>query len=105
MSKCYAVQHSDQMVCEQCCQSWDVNDGYEPKCNSVDPECKPTAVVVSLRDQFAMAALQGIMANPSGPIQSNGMNGWGWCNCSPSDVTNLVYSMADAMLKEREDNC
>ena len=57
--------------------------------------------MVSLRDQFAMAALQGIMANPSGPIQSNGMSGWGWCNCSPSDVTNLVYSVADAMLKER----
>ncbi len=54
----------------------------------------------TLRDQFAMAALHGIMANPSGPIQSNGMSGWGWCNCSPDDVTDLVYSMADVMLKE-----
>lgn len=36
MIKCYAVQHSDQMVCEQCCQTWDVNDPYEPSCNPVD---------------------------------------------------------------------
>ena len=95
MSKCYAVQHSDQMVCERCYQAWDVNDVCEPECN-------PVATHATLRDQFAMAALHGIMANPGGPIQSNGISGLGWCNCSPTDVTNLVYSMADAMLKERE---
>ena len=95
MSKCYAVQHSDQMVCERCHQAWDVNDVCQPGCN-------PVAEHATLRDQFAMAALHGILANPSGPIQSNGLSGWGWCNCSPNDVTNLVYSMADAMLKERE---
>lgn len=33
MSKCYAVQHSDQMVCERCYQSWDVNDVCEPECD------------------------------------------------------------------------
>lgn len=95
MSKCHSVQHSDQMVCERCNQSWDDNDSCEPECN-------PGSVHITLRDNFAMAALQGIMANPSGPIQSNVMSGWGWCNCSPNDVTNLAYSLADEMLKERD---
>lgn len=33
MSKCYAVQHSNQMVCERCYQAWDVNDVCEPECD------------------------------------------------------------------------
>ena len=34
-----AVQHSDQMVCERCHQSWDVNVRYEPKYKPVVPKC------------------------------------------------------------------
>lgn len=56
---------------------------------------------LTLRDYFAAKAMQGLMANPAGPIQSNGSRGWGWCNCSPEDVVNLVYSLADAMISER----
>ncbi len=29
---CGAQQKSDQMVCAECDQSWDVNDPYPPKC-------------------------------------------------------------------------
>lgn len=105
MSKCYAVQLSDQMVCEQCCQSWDVNDPYEPECNPAGPECKPATFHATLRDQFAMAALQGILANPVGALKSEGARGWAWRNCSQNDVTSLAYFMADAMMKEREDGC
>ena len=57
---------------------------------------------ISMRDYFAAKAIQGLLANPGGPIQANGMNGWNWCNCSPEDAVNLAYSMADAMLAARE---
>ena len=57
---------------------------------------------VPMRDYFAAKAIQGLLANPGGPIQANGMNGWNWCNCSPEDAVNLAYSMADAMLAARE---
>lgn len=29
---CKAVQHSDQMVCESCGLTWDMNDPSPPKC-------------------------------------------------------------------------
>lgn len=59
---------------------------------------------ISMRDYFAAKAIQGLLANPGGPIQANGMNGWNWCNCSPEDAVNLAYSIADAMLKAREES-
>lgn len=31
--KCKAYQASDQMVCDHCKMSWDVNDPYPPDCN------------------------------------------------------------------------
>lgn len=55
-----------------------------------------------LRDYFAAKAIQGLLANPGGPIQANGMRGWNWCNCSPEDAANLAYCIADAMLAQRE---
>ena len=56
---------------------------------------------MTMRGAFAISALQGLLANPGGPIQANNMSGWGWCNSTAEDVANLTYSMADAMLKER----
>lgn len=58
---------------------------------------------MALRDYFAAKSIQGLLANPGGLIQTNGMNGWNWCNCSPEDAVNLAYSIADAMLKAREE--
>ena len=83
MSKCYAVRHSNQMVCDLCRQAWDVNDVCEPKCNP------PVATHATLRDQFATAALQGIMANPEIRETAESRSEW-------------AYEIADAMLKERE---
>lgn len=57
---------------------------------------------MSLREYYIATLMQGLLANPAGPIQSNGASGWGWCNCSPEDVVNLVCSLADTMLTQRE---
>jgi hypothetical protein len=50
---------------------------------------KPAPKVATLRDQFAMAALTGIMANHES-----------WK--SPQERSELAYELADAMMKERE---
>jgi len=42
MSKCEAVQHSDQKVCTRCGLCWDMNDP-EP------PECKPKPLTSKAR--------------------------------------------------------
>ena len=57
---------------------------------------------MTLRDYFAAKAMQGLLANPSGAIQQNGMSGWGWCNCTVDDVAEFAWHIADAMLKARE---
>lgn len=57
---------------------------------------------MSLRDYFAAKAMQGLLANPGGPIQANGMNGWSLTNCTGADVAMMAYAMADAMLAARE---
>lgn len=57
---------------------------------------------MTLRDYFAAKAMQGLLANPGGAIQQNGMSGWGWCNCTVDDVAEFAWHIADAMLKARE---
>ena len=57
---------------------------------------------MTLRDYFAAKAMQGLLANPSGAIQQNGMSGWGWCNCTVNDAAEFAWHIADAMLKARE---
>lgn len=56
---------------------------------------------LSLRDYFAAKALQGLLANPGGPIQRHEMHGWGFTNCNPDNVAATAYGMADAMLAAR----
>jgi hypothetical protein len=58
---------------------------------------------MDLRDYFAAKAMQGLLANSGGPIQQNPMSGWGFTNCEPSDVAQLCYKMADAMIKAKGD--
>lgn len=58
---------------------------------------------MTLRDNFAAKALQGLCANPGGPFQSNDMSGWGIVNCDLDDVATESYKLADAMLKARGD--
>lgn len=85
MSKCYAVRYSNQMVCDLCCQAWDVNDVCEPACNP------PVAAHATLRDQFAIAVISGYMATES-PLSSDSVE---W-------AARHAYEVADAMLKERK---
>jgi len=51
-----------------------------------------------LRDRFAAAALQGLLASPHLPEWS-----WTpWAHDKPETVAAVAYALADAMLKERE---
>jgi hypothetical protein len=57
---------------------------------------------MTLRDYLAAKAMQGLLANPGGPIQANPMNGWCFTNCTAEQVARVCIDMADAMLKARE---
>lgn len=57
---------------------------------------------MSLRDWFAGQALAGLCANPGGPFQANEMQGWGMCNCDEHTVARTAYTLADAVLQDRE---
>lgn len=79
------------------------NDGGKafPWCGDLN-DCPTINLGMSLRDYFAAKAMQGLLANPGGPIQANGMNGWSLTNCTGADVAMMAYAMADAMLAARE---
>lgn len=55
-----------------------------------------------LRDDFAMRAAQGMLANPGGPIQSSSVCGWTLVNCDFANVAQQAYEFADAMLEARK---
>lgn len=56
---------------------------------------------MTLRDFFAAKAMQGLLANPGGPIQGNSQRGWGFTNCTMDHVVGMSFGIADAMLRER----
>ena len=41
---------------EQCCQTWDVNDRYEPECNPVDGVCDAKEALGMVDDLIAFVA-------------------------------------------------
>jgi hypothetical protein len=47
---------------------------------------------LTIRDQFAIAALQGFMANKNRPTQFN-----------PNDDADYIYKIADAMMEARKE--
>ena len=55
----------------------------------------------TLRDEFAMAALSGLLANPGGPVQESPMRGWALVNCTLANIATEAYDIADAMMAER----
>jgi hypothetical protein len=57
---------------------------------------------ITLHDYFAAKALQGLLANPGGPIQHSPMSGWHFCNCEPLDVAQLACVLADQMMLARK---
>jgi len=75
------------------CMMDDVNE------HGRDGEFKPRPGQ-SLRAYFAAKALQGLLANPGGPIQANSMSGFGWCNCKIEDVCGFAVGLADALITE-----
>lgn len=66
------------------------------------PEAEPEPE--TLRDKFAIRILNGLLANPGGPIQANGMNGWNWTNCTIDQVTDTAYIVADSMMEARNNS-
>jgi hypothetical protein len=73
MSELHAERSTEQMLEDEVC--------------SLQRQLRETA---TLRDQFAMAALTGLLANPDAAKYSK-------------DRTEVAYELADGMLKERED--
>lgn len=57
---------------------------------------------IDIRDYFATAAMQGLLANPGGPVQTNANCGWSFTNCTADDAARVAYSVADAMLAARK---
>ena len=57
---------------------------------------------MTLRDYVAAVSLQGLLANPGGPIQRNGTNGWNFVNCLEGDVCKLSFIIADAWIAARD---
>lgn len=57
---------------------------------------------VTVRDYFAAKAMQGLLANSGGPVQRHNERGWDFVNCELKEVAATAFSVADAMLKARE---
>jgi len=57
---------------------------------------------MTVRQFYKAAAIKGLLANPGGPIQANGMTGWNYTNCGPTYVVNFCTEIADAMIAEDE---
>jgi len=55
---------------------------------------------LSVRAEIASRIMAGLLANPCGPIQANGINGWSFVNCDPVDVSKLAISLADDLITE-----
>lgn len=59
-----------------------------------------TSYGLTKREQFAMAAMQGLLANSAGVIQQNSMTGFYWCNTNPEGMAELAVTCANAVLAE-----
>lgn len=60
--------------------------------------CMEMPLGLTKREAFAMAAMQGLLANPGGPVQRSEQSGWHLCNCVPEDAAGFAVDMADALL-------
>jgi hypothetical protein len=81
-----------------------------PAMPMLDQEAKPCVVRdretgsklmasgLTKREMIAMHALQGLLANPGGPIQQSCMSGWSFTNCTESAVAELAVELADELL-------
>jgi hypothetical protein len=60
---------------------------------------EPMAQHMTKREAFAMAAMQGLMSNPS-VIGPNPTCGWSYVNCTPEQLSLCAIDQADALLRE-----
>ncbi|WP_032961314.1 hypothetical protein [Bordetella hinzii] len=54
---------------------------------------------LTVREYFAAKAMQGLLANPGGPIQANGCSGWGIVNCTEDQIAEQCLVLADALIR------
>lgn len=66
------------------------------KNTSYNPECQG----LTKREMFAMHAMQGLLSNSGGVVQSNSMSGTGFCNSDENSLAQWSIACADALLKE-----
>jgi len=52
------------------------------------------------REMFAMHAMQGLLSNSGGVVQSNSMSGTGFCNSDERSLAQWSIACADALLEE-----
>ena len=52
------------------------------------------------REHFAGLAMQGLLANSGGVIQSNSQSGFGWCNGNAEQTSLLAIDCADSLLAQ-----
>lgn len=57
---------------------------------------------MDMRDHIAAVAMSGLCANPGGPFQADAICGWSITNCTPLQVAEECYRLADAMLEARK---
>ena len=55
---------------------------------------------ISLREYYAGLAMQGLLANSGGQIQSNNRSGWNFINCDEDDICSLSILLADCLLNK-----
>lgn len=66
------------------------------KNTSYNPECQG----LTKREMFAMHAMQGLLSNSGGVVQSNSMSGTGFCNSDEKFLAQWSIACADALLEE-----
>jgi len=69
----------------------------------VQPEFAPNNSMqfgLTKREYIAAMAMQGLLANPGGPIQASTQCGWSLTNCKREDVAGAAVRFADALLAE-----
>lgn len=78
-----------------------LNAALASKC--VENRSVAIASSTSRRDSIAASILSGLLSNPGGPLQANGMSGWDFCNCKRDDVIKMAVIMADVLIESLDE--
>lgn len=66
--------------------------------NTLERSKAPLFIGLTKREEIASRIMAGLCANPGGPIQANGMTGWGFANCTPDQAAGHAVDLADALI-------